>query len=156
MYRIINRLQLNSVQCNIENVRRRKKKIMKNIFEKYNNKHESTFAVDLKEINKWIKASDIVNNDGLVITVTAIGKKKTKYGESGFITGIKRYANDEETIGINVPTWYIPTIESMLNDIEVVGAIKAGGVFVKLGKRTNPKNGNEYPTFEWDEMPLPY
>ena len=129
---------------------------MKNIFEKYNNKHESTFAVDLKEINKWIKASDIVNNDGLVLTVTAIGKKKSKYGECGFITGIKRYANGEETIGINVPTWYIPTIESMLNDIEVVGAIKAGGVFVKLGKRTNPKNANEYPTFEWDEMPLPY
>ena len=129
---------------------------MKNIFEKYNNKHESTFAVDLKEISRWIKASDIVNNDGLVITVTAIGKKKSKYGESGFITGINRYANGEETIGINVPTWYIPTIESMLNDIEVVGAIKAGGVFVKLGKRINSKNGTEYPTFEWDEMPLPY
>lgn len=129
---------------------------MKNIFEKYNNKHESTFAVDLKEINTWIKVGDIVKNDGLVITVTAIGKKKSKYGESGFITGIKKNTIGEETIGINVPTWYIPTIESMLNDIEVVGAIRAGGVFVKLGKRTNPKNGNEYPTFEWDEMPLPY
>lgn len=129
---------------------------MKNIFEKYNNKHESTFALDLKEINTWIKASDIVKNDGLVITVTAIGKKKSKYGESGFITGITAHPNGEETIGINVPTWYIPTIESMLNDIEVVGEIKAGVVFVKLGKRTNPKNGNEYPTFEWDEMPLPY
>ena len=129
---------------------------MKNIFEKYNNKHESTFAVDLKEIKTWIKASEIVNNDGLVITVTAIGKKKSKYGDSGFITGITPNPNGEETIGINVPTWYIPTIESMLNDIEVVGAIRAGGVFVKLGKRTNQKNGNEYPTFEWDEMPLPY
>ena len=129
---------------------------MKNIFEKYNNKQERQFEVDLKEINTWIKASEIVKNDGLVITVTAIGKKKSKYGESGFITGIKRYANCEETIGVNVPTWYIPTIESMLNDIEVVGAIKTGGVFVKLGKRTNPKNGNEYPVFEWDEMPLPY
>lgn len=129
---------------------------MKNIFEKYNNNYESTFEVDLKEINTWIKSSEIVNNAGLIITVTAIGKKKSKYGESGFITGIKRYANGEETIGINVPTWYIPTIESMLNDIEVVGAIRAGGVFVKLGKRTNPKNGNEYPVFEWDEMPLPY
>lgn len=129
---------------------------MKNIFEKYNNKHESTFAVDLKEINTWIKASDIVKNDGLVITVTAIGKKKSKYGESGFITGITDNQNGSETIGINVPSWYIPTIESMLNDIEVVGAIRAGGVFVKLGKRTNPKNGNEYPTFEWGEMPLPY
>ena len=129
---------------------------MKNIFEKYNNKHESTFAVDLKEINTWIKASEIVNNDGLVITVTAIGKKKSKYGESGFITGITTNPNGSETIGINVPSWYIPTIESMLNDIEVVGAIRAGGVFVKLGKRINSKNGNEYPTFEWDEMPLPY
>lgn len=129
---------------------------MKNIFEKYNNKQGRPFAVDLKEISTWIKASDIVKNDGLVIAVTAIGKKKSKYGESAFITGIKRYANGEETIGINVPTWYIPTIESMLNDIEVVGAIRAGGVFVKLGKRSNPKNGNEYPTFEWDEMPLPY
>ena len=128
---------------------------MKNIFEKYNNKHESTFAVDLKEISTWIKASDIVKNDGLVITVTAIGKKKSKYGESGFITGFKQYSNGE-TIGINVPTWYIPTIESMLNDIEVIGAIRAGGVFVKLGKRTNPKNGNEYPVFEWDKMPLPF
>ena len=129
---------------------------MNNIFEKYNNKHESTFSVDLKEINTWIKASEIVNNDGLVITVTAIGKKKSKYGDSGFITGITPNPNGVETIGINVPTWYIPTIESMLNDIEVVGAIKAGGVFVKLGKRTNPKNGNEYPTFEWDEMVLPF
>ena len=129
---------------------------MKNIFEKYNNKHESTFAVDLKEINTWIKASEIANNDGLVITVTAIGKKKSKYGESAFITGIIKTSNGEETIGINVPTWYIPTIESMMNDIEVVGAIRAGGVFVKLGKRINSKNGNEYPTFEWDEMPLPY
>ena len=133
-----------------------KKKIMKNIFEKYNNKQERPFEVDLKGINTWIKASEIVSYEGTVLTVTAIGKKKSKYGESAFITGIKRYANHEETIGINVPTWYIPTIESMLNDIEVVGAIKAGGVFVKLGKRTNPKNGNEYPTFEWDEMPLPY
>ena len=129
---------------------------MKNIFEKYNNKHESTFAVELKEISTWIKASEIVNYPGALIEVTAIGKKKSKYGESGFITGIKRYSNGEETIGINVPTWYIPTIESMLNDIEVVGAIRAGSVTVKLGKRTNPKNGNEYPTFEWDEMPLPY
>ena len=129
---------------------------MKNIFEKYNNKQERPFEVDLKGINTWIKASEIVSYEGTVLTVTAIGKKKSKYGESGFITGIKRYANREETWGINVPTWYIPTIESMLNDIEVVGAIKAGGVFVKLGKRTNPKNGNEYPTFEWDEMPLPY
>ena len=129
---------------------------MKNIFEKYNNKHESTFAVDLKEIKTWIKASEIVNNDGLVITVTAIGKKKSKYGDSGFITGIKRYSNGEETIGINVPSWYITTIESMLNDTDVVGAIKAGGVTVKLGKRTNPKNGKDYPTFEWDEMPLPF
>ena len=129
---------------------------MKNIFEKYNNKHESTFAVDLKEINTWIKASEIVNNDGLVITVTAIGKKKSKYGDSGFITGIKLYSNGEETIGINVPTWYIPTIESMLNDIEVVEAIRLVGVTVKIGKRTNTKNGNDYPTFEWDEMPLPY
>ena len=129
---------------------------MKNIFEKYNNKHESTFAVDLKEIKTWIKASEIVNYPGALITVTAIGKKKSKYGESAFITGIIKTSNGEETIGINVPTWYIPTIESMLNDIEVVGAIRAGGVTVKLGKRTNPKNGNEYPTFEWDEMPLPY
>ena len=129
---------------------------MKNIFEKYNNKYESTFAVDLKEINKWIKSGEIVKNDGLVITVTAIGKKKSKYGESGFITGINPRENGGETIGVNVPSWYIPTIESMLNDIEVVGAIRAGGVFVKLGKRTNPKNGNEYPVFEWDEMPLPY
>ena len=129
---------------------------MKNIFEKYNNKHESTFAVDLKEINTWIKASEIVNYPGTVIVVTAIGKKKSKYGESAFITGIIKTSKGEETIGINVPTWYIPTIESMLNDIEVVGAIRAGGVFVKLGKRTNTKNGNEYPTFEWDEMPLPY
>ena len=129
---------------------------MKNIFEKYNNKQERPFEVNLKEIDRWVKASDIVNNDGLVLTVTAIGKKKSKYGESAFITGIMRYANHEETWGINVPTWYIPTIESMLNDIEVVGAIKAGGVFVKLGKRTNPKNGNEYPTFEWHEMRIPY
>ena len=129
---------------------------MKNIFEKYNNKQERPFEVDLKGINTWIKASEIVSYEGTVLTVTAIGKKKSKYGESGFITGIKRYANGKETIGINVPTWYIPTIESMLNDIEVVGAIRAGGVFVKLGKRINSKNGNEYPTFEWDEMPLPY
>ena len=129
---------------------------MKNIFEKYNNKHESTFAVDLKEINTWIKASDIVKNDGLVITVTAIGKKKSKYGESGFITGINQNTIGKETIGINVPTWYLPTIESMLNDIEVIGAIRAGGVFVKLGKRINTKKGIMYPVFEWDEMPLPY
>ena len=129
---------------------------MKNIFEKYNNKQERPFEVDLKGISKWIKASEIVSYEGTVLTVTAIGKKKSKYGESAFITGIKRYSNLEVTFGINVPTWYIPTIESMLNDIEVVGAIKAGGVIVKLGKRTNPKNGNEYPTFEWDEMPLPY
>ena len=129
---------------------------MKNIFEKYNNKYESTFAVDLKEINTWIKSREIVKNDGLVIIVTAIGKKKSKYGESGFITGIYHRANGEETIGINVPSWYIPTIDSMLNDPEVIGAIRAGGVTVTLGKRTSSKDGKEYPTFEWDEMPLPY
>ena len=129
---------------------------MNNIFEKYNKKHESTFAVDLKEINRWIKASELTSNAGLMLNVTAIGKKKSKYGESGFITGFNRIRGDEETIGINVPSWYIPTIESMLNDIEVVGAIRSGGVTVKIGKRTNTKNGNEYPVFEWDEMPLPF
>lgn len=129
---------------------------MKNIFEKYNNKYESTFAVDLKEINKWVKSGEIVKNDGLVITVTAIGKKKSKYGESGFITGITANPNGSETIGINVPSWYIPTIELMLNDVEVIGAIKSGSVTVKLGKRTSSKDGKEYPTFEWDEMVLPY
>lgn len=129
---------------------------MKNIFEKYNNKYESTFAVDLKEINKWVKSGEIVKNDGLVITVTAIGKKKSKYGESGFITGITANPNGSETIGINVPSWYIPTIESMLKDEEVIGAIKSGGVTVKLGKHTSSKDGKEYPTFEWDEMVLPY
>lgn len=128
---------------------------MKNIFEKYNNRYESTFAVDLKEINKWIKSGEIVKNDGLVITVTAIGKKKSKYGESGFITGINSHANGGETIGINVPSWYIPTIELMLND-EVIEAIRAGGVTVKLGKHTSSKDGKEYPTFEWDEKVLPY
>lgn len=129
---------------------------MKNIFEKYNNNYESTFAVDLKEINKWIKSGEIVKNDGLVITVSAIGKKKSKYGESGFITGITANPNGSETIGINVPSWYIPTIESMLNDLEVIGAIKFGSVTLKIGKRTSKKDGNEYPTFEWDEVPLPY
>ena len=129
---------------------------MRNIFEKYNNKHESTFAVDLKEIKTWIKASELTSNAGLMLNVTAIGKKKSKYGESGFITGFNRIRGDEESVGINVPTWYIPTIESMLNDIEVVGAIRSGGVTVKIGKRTNTKNGNDYPTFEWDEMPLPF
>ena len=137
-------------------LKERKKKIMKNIFEKYNNKQKRPFEVDLKEINTWIKSSEIVSYEGTVLAVTVIGNKKSKYGESGFITGIKRYANHEETWGINVPTWYIPTIESMLNDIEVVGAIKAGGVLVKLGRRTDAKNGNEYPACEWDEMPLPY
>lgn len=129
---------------------------MKNIFDKYNNTYERTFAVDLKEINKWIKSGEIVKNAGLVITVTAIGKKKSKYGESGFITGITANPNGSETIGINVPSWYIPTIELMLNDTEVVGAIRAGGVTVELGKRTSSKDGKEYPAFEWDEMALPY
>ena len=129
---------------------------MKNIFEKYNKNYETTFAVDLKEINKWIKSGEIVKNAGLVITVTAIGKKKSKYGESGFITGITANTNGSETIGINVPSWYIPTIESMLNDNEVIGAIRAGGVTVKLGKHTSSKDGKEYPNFEWDEMALPY
>ena len=126
---------------------------MKNIFEKYNNKQERPFEVDLKKVDQWFKAGEIVNHEGLTLQVIAIGKKKSKYGDSGFIVGTPLGG---KTIGINVPTWYIPTIESMLNDIEVVGAIKAGGVFVKLGKRTNTKNGNEYPAFEWDEMPLPY
>ena len=83
---------------------------MKNIFEKYNNNYETTFAVDLKEINKWIKSGEIVKNDGLVITVTAIGKKKSKYGESGFITGITANPNGSETIGINVPSWYMHVV----------------------------------------------
>ena len=126
---------------------------MKNIFEKYNNKQERPFEVDLKKVDQWFKAGEIVKHAGLTLQVIAIGKKKSKYGDSAFIVGTPLGG---KTIGINVPTWYIPTIESMLNDIEVVGAIKAGGVFVKLGKRTNPKNGNEYPAFEWDEMPLPY
>ena len=127
---------------------------MKNIFEKYNNtKHESTFAVDLKTVDHWIKASELTKNVGLQLNVIAIGRKNSKYGDSGFIVGT---ALGSETIGLNVPKWYIETLEDMVSDIEVVGAIRAGGVTVKLGKRTNPKNGNDYPTFEWDEMPLPY
>ena len=126
---------------------------MKNIFEKYNNKHESTFAVDLKTVDHWIKASEITKHEGLTLNVIAIGKKNSKYGDSGFIVG---KLSDGSVVGVNVPKWYIPTIESMLNDIEVVGAIRSGGVTVKIGKRTNPKNDNEYPTFEFDEMALPF
>ena len=130
-----------------------KKKIMRNIFEKYNTKHESKFAVDLKTVDHWIKASELTKNVGLQVNVIAIGKKKSKYGDSAFIVG---EVIGGGTIGLNVPKWYINTIEDMVTDTEVVGAIRAGGVTVKLGKRTNPKNGNDYPTFEWDEMPLPY
>ena len=126
---------------------------MKNIFEKYNNtKHESTFAVDLKTVDHWIKSSELTKNVGLQLNVIAIGKKNSKYGDSGFIVGT---ALGSETIGMNVPKWYIETIEDMVSDTEVVEAIREGGVTVKLGKRTNPKNGKEYPTFEWDEFPVP-
>ena len=126
---------------------------MKNIFEKYNNAQERPFEVDLKKVDQWFKSSEIVKHEGLTLQVIAIGKKKSKYGDSGFIVGAPFGC---KTVGINVPTWYIPTIESMLNDIEVVGAIRSGGVTVKIGKRTNTKNGNEYPTFEWDATPLPF
>ena len=126
---------------------------MKNIFEKYNTKHESTFAVDLKTIDHWIKASELTKNVGLQLNVIAVGKKSSKYGDSGFIVGT---VHGEGTIGLNVPKWYIETIEDMVRDSEVVEAIRAGGVTVKLGKRTNPKNGREYPSFEWDEMVLPF
>ena len=126
---------------------------MKNIFEKYNNKHESTFAVDLKTVDNWIKASELTKNVGLQLNVIAVGKKSSKYGDSGFIVGT---VHGEGTIGLNVPKWYIETIEDMVRDSEVVEAIRAGGVTVKLGKRTNPKNVREYPSFEWDEMVLPF
>lgn len=126
---------------------------MKNIFEKYNTKHESTFAVDLKTVDHWIKASELTKNVGLQLNVIAVGKKSSKYGDSGFIVGT---VHGEGTIGLNVPKWYIETIEDMVRDSEVVEAIRAGGVTVKLGKRTNPKNGREYPSFEWDEMVLPF
>ena len=126
---------------------------MKNIFEKYNTKHESTFAVDLKTVDHWIKASELTKNVGLQLNVIAVGKKSSKYGDSGFIVGT---VHGEGTIGLNVPKWYIETIEDMVRDSEVVEAIRAGGVTVKLGKRTNPKNGRKYPSFEWDEMVLPF
>ena len=137
---------------------------MKNIFEKYNTqKHESTFAVDLKTVDHWIKASELTKNDGLQLNVIAIGKKNSKYGDSGFIVGavmegetIVGTVMEGETIGLNVPKWYIETLEDMVSDTEVVESIRAGGVTVKLGKRTNPKNGKEYPSFEWDEMVLPF
>lgn len=126
---------------------------MKNIFEKYNKKHENTFDVDLKAVNHWIKASELTKHEGLTLSVIAIGKHNSKYGDSGFIVGAM---NGGKTIGVNVPKWYIETIDEMSADNEVVGAIRAGGVTVKLGKRTSSKDGKEYPTFEWDEMPLPY
>ena len=126
---------------------------MKNIFEKYNKKHENTFDVDLKTVDHWIKASELTKHEGLTLNVIAIGKHNSKYGDSGFIVGS---INGGKTIGVNVPKWYIETIDEMAADNEVVGAIKSGGVTVKLGKRTNKKDGNEYPTFEWDEMVLPY
>ena len=127
---------------------------MKNIFEKYNTqKHESTFAVDLKTVDHWIKASELTKNVGLQLNVIAIGKKNSKYGDSGFIVGT---VLDGGTIGLNVPKWYIETIEEMVSDTEVVAAIRAGGVTVKLGKHINPKNGSVYPSFEWDEMVLPF
>ena len=126
---------------------------MKNIFEKYNNtKNESRFAVDLKTVDHWIKSPELTKNVGLQLNVIAIGKKNSKYGDSGFIVGTVLGGG---TIGLNVPKWYIETIEDMVHDIEVVGAIRAGGVTVKLGKRTNQKNGKEYPTFEWYEFPVP-
>ena len=127
---------------------------MSNIFEKYNaTKHERTFAVDLKTVDHWIKASELTKNEGLQLNVIAIGKKNSKYGDSGFIVGT---VLDGETIGLNVPKWYIETLEDMVSDTEVVEAIRSGGVTVKLGKRTNSKNGKEYPSFEWDEMVLPF
>lgn len=127
---------------------------MNNIFEKYNNtKHESTFAVDLKKVDHWIRASELTKNEGLQLNVIAIGKKNSKYGDSGFIVGT---VLDGGTIGLNVPKWYIETIEDMVGDSEVVEAIRAGGVTMKLGKRINPKNERVYPSFEWDEMVLPF
>ena len=126
---------------------------MKNIFVFFNNtKHESTFAVDLKTVDHWIKASELTKNAGLKMNVIAIGKKNSKYGDSGFIVGTVIGGG---TIGLNVPKWYIETIEDMVYDFEVVAAIRSGGVTVKIGKRTNTKNGNEYPVFEWDYMRLP-
>ena len=127
---------------------------MKNIFEKYNTqKHESAFAVDLKTVDHWIKASELIKNVGLQLNVIAIGKKNSKYGDSGFIVGTVLGGG---TIGLNVPKWYIETIEEMVSDTEVVEAIRAGGVTVKLGMHANPKNGKVYPSFEWDEIVLPY
>ena len=35
---------------------------MKNIFEKYNNKQERPFAVDLKKVDQWFKFGEIVNH----------------------------------------------------------------------------------------------
>ena len=113
---------------------------MKDIFEKYNTKHESTFALDLKTVDHLIKASELTKNEGLQLNVIAIGKKNSKYGDSGFIVGT---VLGGETIGLNVPKWYIETLGDMVSDIEVVGAIRAGGVTMKLGKHTNPKKGND-------------
>lgn len=126
---------------------------MKNIFEKYNKKHENTFDADLKTVDHWIKASELTKHEGLTLNVIAIGKKNSKFGDSGFIVGSM---NGGKTIGLNTPKWYIETIDEMVADIDVVGAIKSGCVTVKIGKRISKKDGKEYPTFEWDEMVLPY
>lgn len=102
---------------------------------KFNKTQKVTFDVNLKEVDKWCKAKELI---GKTITIKAIGwhpSSNARYGDSVFAVAKEGY-------GINLPSWFKDTVEAVLQDAESVNQIKNGDVAMEFSLYTT-KNGTE-------------
>ena len=117
-------------------------------FEKYNKRGTRVFDVDLKGINTWHKAKDLV---GRTIPIIALGYHKSK--NTSYADSVFAIINDHE--GINLPSWHKDTFQAILQDEEAVKEIKDGKVSIKLDERVT-KNGTKTVDVTFVESELPF
>lgn len=92
---------------------------------KFNKTNKVLFDVDLKAVQEWKKAKELV---GKTISIKAIGIKKSsnpQYGDSVFAVAKEGY-------GINLPSWFGDIVRKVLEDEESVQEIKNGTVAIEL------------------------
>lgn len=91
------------------------------------NKGGHVFEIDLKKVTDWRKAKDLICTG--FYEVKAVGKHDSKYGTSVFMVV---NSASEGIIGVNLPSWYEETIDSIKKDSEAVSQIKNGEAFCEF------------------------
>ena len=95
---------------------------------------------------KWVKVSEALSVVGKSFNVDSIGVRSGNFGEYAYITGNETATG--EHYGLNIPSYYLDDMRSMVNNPECNRAILSGSVVVTVGvKRT--KAGKVYPMYDF-------